>query len=188
MSLNSCFNPLRLNADVTLGDGGGAVLQESLDKSNVVAVSLVDFRSIPFAETVCADALKTQVGTNDGKLLLNGAFCDRENQVLFTDAVPQTVVLDVLCNDQRDSKHTAFPRLLFYDLKAEAVTIPYNVTGAEFYDVADPQSQVPLQDKGGCDTLIRAAAAESLFHGLHDFFVLLSGESLGFLVHGDLQE
>ena len=58
MSLNRLFYPLRLNADVTLGDGGGAVLQESLDKGDVIAVGLVDFRSIPLAETVSADALK----------------------------------------------------------------------------------------------------------------------------------
>ena len=55
MSLNGRFNPLRLNANVTLGDGGGAVLQKPLDKGNVVAVGLVDFRSIPLAETVSTD-------------------------------------------------------------------------------------------------------------------------------------
>ena len=78
MPLNGCFNPLRLDADVTLSDGGGAVLQESLNKSDVIAVFLVDLGGIPFAEAVGADALKAQIITDDSKLLLNGAFGDRE--------------------------------------------------------------------------------------------------------------
>ena len=188
MSFDGGFDSLGFDADVSLSNGGGTVLQEPLDKCNVVPAGFVNLSGVPLAETVGADALKTQVVTNDGKLLLNGALCDRENQVLFADAISQTVVLDVLCNDQRDSKHTVFPCLLFYDLKAEAVTIPNNVTGAEFDDVADPQPQVSLQDKCGCDTLTGTATAESIFHGLHDFLVLFCGESLSFLVHGDLQE
>ncbi len=32
MSFNCLFNPLRLNADVTLRDGGGAVPQKPLDE------------------------------------------------------------------------------------------------------------------------------------------------------------
>ena len=58
VSLNGSFNSLRLNSNVTLRDGGGAVLQEPLHKGNVVAVGLVDFRSVPLAKAVCADALK----------------------------------------------------------------------------------------------------------------------------------
>lgn len=46
------------NSNVTLRDGGGTVLQEPLHKGNVVAVGLVDFRSVPLAKAVCADALK----------------------------------------------------------------------------------------------------------------------------------
>ena len=47
MSLNRLFNPLRLDADITLCDGGGAVLQKPLDKGDVEAVVLVDFRCVP---------------------------------------------------------------------------------------------------------------------------------------------
>ena len=83
MSLNRLFYPLRLNADVTLGDGGGAVLQESLDKGNVIPAVLVDLGSIPLPEAVSADALKTQIVTDDGKLLLNRPFCNGEDQILF---------------------------------------------------------------------------------------------------------
>ena len=188
MVLNGIFDPLRFDADVSLSNGGGTVLQESLDKGNVIPAGFVNLGGVPFAETVGTDTLKPQVIANDGKLFLNGAFCDGENQVLFADAVPQTVVLHILSDHQRDGKGTAFSCLLLYDFKAEAVTITNDVTGAEFYDVANPQPQVPLQHKGGGDALIGATTAEPLLHGLDDFLVLLCGESLGFLVHGDLQE
>ena len=172
MLFNCRLDPLRLNADVSLCNGGGAVLQEPLNKGNVIAVGLVDFRSIPLAETVGADALETQIVTDDGKLLLNRAFCDGEDKVFLADAVSQTVILDVLSDDQGNSEDTPFTSFLLHDLKAETVTISNDVTGAEFYDVADPQTQVSLQDKGGGDALIGAAATKALFHGLNDFLVL----------------
>ena len=58
MPLDGSFDPLRLNADIALSDGSGGVLQQALDKGDVITVGLVDFRSIPLAETVSADALK----------------------------------------------------------------------------------------------------------------------------------
>ena len=175
MSLNGRFDSLWLNANVTLSNGGGAVLEKSLNKSNVIPVGLVDFRSIPLAETVCADSLESQIVTDDGKLLLHSPFRDGENQVFSADAIPQAVILHILSDDKRDSKDSILSCLLLHDFKAETVTISNDVTGAEFYDVADPQAQVSLQDKGGCDALVGTAAAESLFHGLNDFFVLLDG-------------
>jgi len=57
MPFNRLFYPLRLDADVALCDGGGAVLQKPLNKGNVEAVVLVNLRRIPFAEAVSADAL-----------------------------------------------------------------------------------------------------------------------------------
>ena len=57
MVLNCLLYPLRFDADVSLGSGGGTVLQESLHQSNIASVGLVDFCSVPFAEAVGADAL-----------------------------------------------------------------------------------------------------------------------------------
>ena len=188
VSLNGCLNPLWFDANVALCNGGGAVLKKPLDESDVVAGGLVDFRSIPLSETVGADALKTQIVTDDGKLLLHSPFRDGEDQVLSADAIPQTVVLDILSDHQRDGKDTPLAGFLLHDLKAEAVSITNNVTGAEFHDVADPQAQVSLQDKGGGDALIRTATAKALFHRGDNFFVLLCGESLCFLIHNRLQE
>lgn len=164
------------------------MLQEPLDKGDVIPAGFVNLCGVPLAETVGANALKPQVVTNDGKLLLNRAFCDGEDKVFLADAVSQTVILDVLSDDQGNSEDTPFTSFLLHDLKAETVTISNDVTGAEFYDVADPQTQVSLQDKGGGDAIIGAAATKALFHGLNDFLVLFCGESLSFLVHGDLQE
>ena len=50
---------------------------------------------------MCADALEAQIVTDDGELLLNCTFSDGENQVIFANAVSQTVVLDILRDDQR---------------------------------------------------------------------------------------
>ena len=60
MILNSLFDPLWLDADVTLCGGGTAVLQKPLDKGDVIAICLVDFRCIPFAKTVGTDKLKNK--------------------------------------------------------------------------------------------------------------------------------
>ena len=188
MVLNSLFDPMWLNADVALGNRSGAVLQKPLDKGDVVPVGLVNLCGVPLAEAVGADALKSQIVADNGELLLNCAFSDGENQVFSADAIPQTVILHILSDDKRDSEYAMLARLLLHDLKAEAVAIPNNVTGPEFDDVADPQPQISLQNKGGCDALIGAATTESRFHCLNDFLVLLCGESLSFLVHGDLQE
>ena len=89
MSLDGCFNSLRLNANVSLGDGGRAVLEKPLDKGDVIAVGLVDFRSIPLSEAVGADALKSQVVTDDGKLFLHSPFRNGKDQIFSADAVPQ---------------------------------------------------------------------------------------------------
>ena len=57
--------------------------------------------------------------TDDGKLLLNRPFRDGENQFFFTDAVPQTVVLDILRDDQRDGEDAMFAGLLLHNFKTE---------------------------------------------------------------------
>ena len=64
MSFNGCLNPLRFNTDIALSDGCGAVLQQSLDKGNIITVVLIDLGSIPLAETVGTDALIAEVITD----------------------------------------------------------------------------------------------------------------------------
>ena len=135
-----------------------------------------------------ADALEAQVIADNGKLLLDCPLRNRKNMVRPLDAVPQTVVLDVLLDYQRDSEDTAFACLLLHDLQAIAVPIQNDVAGAEAENVADPQAQVPFQHKGGGNALIRAAAAEALLHRGYDLLVLLCGQGSCLLVHGSLQK
>ena len=188
VSLNRGFNPLWLNADITLCNGGGAVLQKALDKGNVKAVGPVDFRSVPFAEAMCADTLNAQIAADKGELLLHSAFRDGEDQIISSDAVPQTVVLNVLRNHERDGEDAPLAGLLLHDLKTVSVPVLHDLARAELHNVADAQAQVSLQHKGRCDALIRAASAEALLHGLYDLLVLLGGERLCLLVHGSLQQ
>lgn len=65
MTLDGLFKLLLLDADVPLRDCGGAVLQELLDKDDIVAVVIVNLCCVELAEAVRADILAVpQVGAN----------------------------------------------------------------------------------------------------------------------------
>lgn len=187
MILNGLFDSLWLDADVTLCGGGTAMLQKPLHQGNVIAVGLVDLGCVPFAKTVGADALVTQIVADDPQLFLNCSFCNRENGFRFGDAVSQTVIFDVLLNDKGNCENSAFACLLLHHFQSEAIAVPYDVAEPKFENVADSQTQVALQNQDGGDPLVGSAAAKALSHGLNDFLVLLCGQSLCFLVHGCLQ-
>ena len=57
MSFDCLLYPLRLNPYIPLRHGGGAVLQEPLDKGDIESAVFVNLRCIPLAEAVGADAL-----------------------------------------------------------------------------------------------------------------------------------
>ena len=116
MILNSLFDPLRFDADVSLSNGGRAVLQEPLDKGNVIPAVLVDLGSIPLPEAVSADALIAEIVTDNGKLLLHGSGCDGKEQVIFSDVVSQTVILDILGDDHGNGEDALLAGLLLGDL------------------------------------------------------------------------
>ena len=184
MVLNCLLNTLGFDADVPLGGGSGTVLQQPLDKGNVEPVFVVDFRCVPLAEAVGADALKAQIVAHDFQLLLDCPFRNGENQFIAPDAIAQTVVLNVLLNDKGNCENSALARLLLNHFQSVSVCVPHDIARAQFQNIADAQAQVPFQNKGGCDALIGSATTEPLLHGLDDFGVLLCGQSLGFLVHG----
>ena len=123
---NRPFNPLWLDADVPLCGGCGAVLKQPLDKGNVIAVVLVDFRCVPFTEAVSADAVKAEVITDDGKLLLYCPLGDGENQLILFYAITKAVVFDVLLNDEGNGEDASLAGLLLCNLKAVSVAIPHN--------------------------------------------------------------
>ena len=64
MPLNSPLNFLLLYADISLGNGGGAVLQELLDEGDIVVAVLINFRSVELTKAVGTDALKAQIVTD----------------------------------------------------------------------------------------------------------------------------
>ena len=61
MILNRLFDPLWLDADVTLRGGGTAVLQEPLDKGDVIAVRLVDYYEKSDRQFYCILALSKEL-------------------------------------------------------------------------------------------------------------------------------
>lgn len=180
------FNPLWLNADIALCDGGGAVLQEPLHQGNIIAVCLVYLGGVPLAEAVGADTLIAQVVAHDMELLLYGPLGDGENQRVSVYAVPQAIVFYVLLDNQRNREYPALAGFLLGDFQTVSVPVPDNIAGSQLQYIADTQAQISLQHQGGGDTLIGAATAEPLPHGLDYLFILLGGERLCLFVHGDL--
>ena len=115
------------------------MLQKPLDQGNVIIIVFVNLCCVPLAEAVGADSLEAKVIADDGKLFLDCPFGDGEDAVIAPNAIAQTIVLNVLLDHQRDSKHAAFACLLLDDLQAVAVPILHDIRGAEAEDVADPQ-------------------------------------------------
>ena len=107
MSFYRLLYPLWLDADVALCGACRTVLQEPLNKGNVVAVVFVNLCCVPLAEAVGADALIAKVVADNGKLLLYGALCDWEDTLIALDGVSQTVVFYVLSNHKGDSENSA---------------------------------------------------------------------------------
>ena len=138
MILNRLLYSLWLDADVTLRGGGTAVLQKPLHQGDVIAVGLVDLRCIPFAKTVGADAIVTQIVADNPQLFLNCSFCNWENGFRFGDAVSQTVILNLLLNDKGNCKDSAFAGFLLPHFQTEAIAVPYDVAKSEFQNVTDP--------------------------------------------------
>ena len=82
MILYRGFEFLLLDADVTLGDGGAAVLQELLDQGHVIAVGLVDLGGEEFPEAVGADALVPEEIAGEFQVLLNLPLREKRQDVM----------------------------------------------------------------------------------------------------------
>lgn len=186
MVFDGGFDALGLDAYVTLGDGGGAVLEQLLDKDDVTAVGLVDFRGVPLPEAVGADALIAQIVTHQPQLFLDGTLCDGEHPFVPADSVAEAVIFHVLPNDQRNGEHPCFAGFLLGDFEAEPVSVPDNVAQTQLQDIADPQPQIGLQNQCGGDALIGTTAGEASLHSADNLLILLCGECPCFLVHGGL--
>ena len=164
MVFDRLFNPLRFQTDITLRDRRTTMLQKSLNERDIVTVVLVYLGSVPLSETVRADPVVTEEVANKLNLLLNSPFCYWEDQIGWLDAVTQAIVLDVLLDDQRNSKDPVLSSFLFDDIKVVSVAVPNDIGKMEAQDITDPESQIRLQHKSRRDSFIRAAAAKALLH------------------------
>lgn len=176
MTLDSLFKLLLLDADIPLRDCGGTVLQELLDKDNIVAVVVVNLSCVELAEAVRADILAVpQVGANALQPLLHSSFGDGKYPCLRSDIVVEAIAADELVKGKGDGKGSGLFRLLLYDGQAISVSIVYDISKAQFDDIGNAQSKVGFEYQGGCDALIWPASGKALLHGGNDGLVLLSG-------------
>lgn len=185
MTLDSLFKLLLLNADVPLRDCGGAVLQELLDKDDIVAVVIVNLCCVELAEAVRADILAVpQVGANALQPLLHSSLGDWKYPCFGSYIVVEAIAADELIKGKGHGKGSGFLCLLLHDGQAISISVMYDISKAQFDDIRNAQSKVGFEYQGGCDALIWSASGKALLHGSDDCLVLLSGYSDGFLVHG----
>ena len=76
MPFDCFFDFLRLNADVSLGNGCAAMLKELLYKDDVIVAVLINLRCIEFAEAMCADIAVPKIVTYDFELFLDLMRCE----------------------------------------------------------------------------------------------------------------
>lgn len=92
------------------------MLQQPLNKRDIVTVGLIDFGRIPFPEAVRTDALIAEIIADKRKLLLYGPLRDGEDKLIRLYAAAQTEVLNVLLDDKRNGEGSALPGLLLYEI------------------------------------------------------------------------
>ena len=96
MSLNCPFDFLLLDPNVSLCDGSGRVLQELLDKGDIVVAVLVDFRSVELAEAVGADTEDPQIVTDQLQLLLDSTGSHREDEIIRRNVMVKAIAANEL--------------------------------------------------------------------------------------------
>lgn len=83
----------------------------------------------------------SRVGSMSGSLWFPGIKEYVLSHMCMTNiTVPQTVIFNILLNDQRNSEHAALAGFLLGDLQAVSVPVPDNIAGPKFQYVADPQA------------------------------------------------
>ena len=82
MPFDCLFDFLRLNADISLGNGCAAVLKELLYKDDVIVAVFINLRCIEFAEAMCADIAVPKIVTYDFELFLNLMRCERKDKFI----------------------------------------------------------------------------------------------------------
>ena len=96
MSLDGLLHLPGLDADVPLGDGGAAVLEELLHQGDIVMAVLIDFSGVVLPEAVGADVPIAQVVADRFQMPLDGPLCHWENPLLRRDIMVQAVAANEL--------------------------------------------------------------------------------------------
>ena len=183
MPFDGLLDLLLLDADIPLCHGGGGVLQELLDQSDVVVAVPVYLCVVELAEAVGADACIAQIVTNQLQLLLNSSGGDGEDQLMGRNLIVQTVAADVLIEGERDGESPGLLGLLLHDGQAVSSSILHDIHEPQFGDIGNPQSQVSLQDQSCGNSRVGTASCKALLHGVNDLLILFLGQGDSFLVH-----
>ena len=143
MTLDSLFKLLLLDADIPLRDCGGTVLQELLDKDNIVAVVVVNLSCVELAEAVRADILAVpQVGAYALQPLLHSSFGDGKYLCFGSYIVVEAIAADELIKGKGHGKGSGFLCLLLHNGQAISISVMYDISKAQFNDIGNAQSKV----------------------------------------------
>ena len=124
---NGLFDFPLLYADITLCDGGRAVLQKVLDEDNVVIVRPVYLRCVPLAERMGADAVIAEIVTDFAQMLLYLRRGERDNHSVRCNLMVNAIDTQELIERKRNSEGSGFSGLLFRDGQAVAFPVLYNI-------------------------------------------------------------
>lgn len=116
------------------------MLQERLDKNDIIIIVLVNLRGIVFPEAMGADILVAQPVAGHLKNALYRPDADRENSLMASDLVFETVVFYVLVNQIRAGEIPDFSGFLFPYIKTVPISVPDETTEFQLKDVSYPQS------------------------------------------------
>ena len=183
VSFDCLFDFLRLNADVSLGNGCAAVLKELLYKDDVIVAVLINLRCIEFAEAMCADVLKAQIVTDHLQLLLDGPCGNREDKSIRGNVVVEAVAAHELIQRKGNGERSGLSGFLFDDGETIAFTVLDDVGKMQVHNVRDTQTEIGFQHECRCCPVIGTASGKALLHGADDFPVLFSSQSNSFSVH-----
>lgn len=131
MSLDGLLHFPWLDANVPLGDGSAAVLEELLHQGNVIVAVLIDLGGVVLPEAVGTDVPIAQVVTDGLEMSLDGPLGHREYPLLCLDFLIQAVASDELIERQRNGEHPGLSSLLLCDRQAVAFPVLDDVGEAE---------------------------------------------------------
>ena len=146
MPLDGLLQLLLLDADVALCHGGGRVLQELLDKGDIVPAILVNLRGIKFTKAVRADAVIAKVVTDELQVLLHGALRQGEDDALRWNPVVEAVAADELIQRQGNGECPCLFRFLLHNGKTVTLSVLYDVGKSQMDNVRDTQAKIRFKD------------------------------------------